>query len=151
MHDDAVIPGTSEVLRLLNIIAAEITDSPSRVAFGGAGVEQVLEDWPVIGHRRLVARDRSAGGEITLAANTATDLLPAQPARGGLNIVVTGNTAVTVYGARAGDADTNPDGLPQLWLPASGGTWNGKISDEPWCGPVSLFATGQTTVAWWTL
>lgn len=150
MDDNATELGA--ILAELRRLNANLNAAPTRVAFGGAGVQETLDNWPVIGHKRLIAVNRGVGGIITLANGIYTDLLPQSAGRGGLSIVCAadGGAGVYVFGARAGDAQRNPTGTPAGWMEA-GGDWDGTIGDEAWCGHVSLMAPDGATIVWWSL
>lgn len=143
---DAMAMG-SGILGLLGEIRElleNLQTSPTRVAFGGSYTEQRLANWPVSGHQRIVARGRVHGGTQVLPAAAYTDLMSRDAGRGGLSIVNTGVNPVYVYLAPAGDAQNG--GTPTGWL-TGGGDWDGKISDELWCGAVSVQSPLGTSIA----
>ena len=119
----------------------------SRVAFGGAGMQQTLENWPITGQNRTIVVARALGGGlIAVPNNVYTDLLPPDPARVGMSVLNYGSNPVFVFLAKAGDTQsTNGAGTDVLWLNSGGGSWDGKISSELWCGAVCVFCPVGTT------
>lgn len=135
----AIVARLDEIIRRLQNQGNE----PASIAYGGAPTYQVLENWPVSGRKRIVMPYRGEGGLIAVAASpNATDLLPNNPARGGLKIVNYGANACFVYLTRAGDATP---GSPVIYIPAAG-DWDGKVSGEVWCGPLAVQSTAGTNL-----
>ena len=118
------------------------------LAYGAAGMEKVLPNWPIAGESRRILPARTAGGLYQVvqqgSGSGASDLFDSDYGRGGLQIINTGSVPCYVYLAKGGDARNG--GAPTLYLAANGsGTWDGKISNELWCGPVSAEGIGGTT------
>ena len=118
------------------------------LAFGAGAMERVLENWPIQGEARRVVGGKPAGGLYAVGAYTAgsraTDVLDYDAGRGGLSVINTGTVPCYVFLTAAGDAATG--GAPTLYLAANGsGTWDGKVSEQLWCGPISAGGIGGAT------
>ena len=134
------------VLLLLQRIADALEDSPADIAFGGGhNTQEVLHNWPVSGRRRIVTTVRSKGNIITVPATIAPSLLlPTNPGRGGIQFVNWGNNPCYLYLADKGDAANG--GVAVIYISALGGSWDGTISKNLWCGPVSIASALGTSV-----
>ena len=122
----------------------------SEVAHGGSRNEETtLDNWPIAGARRLVARDRSHGNaSLAVPAQTApmTPIVPAEPYRAGGEIVNSGaNPCTLVLVDAQGSSGPAPSGVAAIWLTA-GGSWDFRLGAALWCGPVAAFAAGATTL-----
>lgn len=135
----------SALFRLLEEIRAGVDSTPSHLAFGAAFDERVLDDWPVNGHKRLAVPNRGMGGLITAAAAAYQDVVGADLGRGGLQLYNYGANPCFVYLAAKGDAQNG--GVPTGYLGSGNGSWDGRISGEVWCGPVSIQSPLGTTLA----
>lgn len=122
----------------------ETNSTSTDLAFGAAGMEEVIENWPTSGQRRRVVVSKQQGQLANIPATTYTDLLDADPGRGGLSIVNSGANGTYLYLARAGDAQQGGAGV--LYIGALG-TWDGRISGRLWAGAVSAYSPTGTTLA----
>lgn len=121
----------------------ETNSTSTDLAFGAAGMEQVIENWPTAGQRRRVVVAKTQGQIITVPAATYIDLLDADPGRGGLSVCNAGANGAYAYLARAGDAQQGGTGV-QYIAPAA--SWDGRISGRLWAGYVSIYSPTGTTL-----
>lgn len=116
------------------------------VAVGGSPNEREVHDSPVRGKTRLSISDRRVTGNdgLTLTAAAAALLVvPELPGRLGGSIVNSGANPVTLYLSAPGRAQT---GVGALWLAANGGSWDFRLGNVLWCGPVSAISALGTTL-----
>lgn len=117
-------------------------------ALGADTIERDLRDWPVEGHDRRIAVNRSHGGEIALGANAYVDVVPQENGRGGISISNIGANPCFIYLTDANKvSQQNGVGVPTRYLPA-GAIWEGEISKETWIGPISVKSVLGTTIVW---
>lgn len=145
----------NNALGLLQQIAAGIAElvhdsntQRAHLAFGGGPMERVLQNWPIQGEDRRIVGGRPAGGLYSVNAwtqgNPASPVLDYDEGRGGLQIINTGANPCYLFLVAGGDAATG--GAPTMYLASGGaGSWNGKMTDELWCGPVSAGGVGGPT------
>lgn len=137
------------VLRKLDEIVKAIRANATGVdiAFGGGSQEQRLENYPVAGRTRVVTKGHGRGQrQLAIAAAAWTDLVPKNAGRGGLSLINIGANPCWVFLATAGAAQN--DGVFSGYLFADGGEFDGKITHELWCGPISLYSPLGTTIVW---
>lgn len=141
---DTVTEG--EIAKLLREFAAA-----GHVAFGGDSIEKRLDDWPVKGHSRIIRVGRTSGdSNLALVANAYTDVLPQDAGRGGLSLINIGANPAFVFLATAQEAKDRSGKLATGYLFA-GGSWDGKISDQLWVGPISVQSVLGTTLVLGTI
>lgn len=142
----AAMHRADKIIELLENLKQQ--DTP-HLATGSAQTPQKLENWPIPGHFRYVTPYRGNGGNLVLAANAFVDVQEGDPGRMGLSLINTGSNPAFVFGARAGDAENG--GVPTGYLTGTGGSWDGRISGELWCGPVSVQSPLGTTLVLWVI
>ena len=104
-----------------------------------------MQDFPIQGVSRYIVPKSGYGQAVALTAATNTVLLPINEARLGLQIVNSGTAAVTLYLGALGEIGVRA--LPQLWIGAGGGSWDGMLSETIWCGNICAVAgAGGSTV-----
>lgn len=128
--------------RIVELLETNSTDTD--LAFGGAGMDEHVDNWPTAGGMRLVVQSRQQGVNVAVPAANYQDLLGGDPGRGGLNIGNSGTNSALLFLARAGDAEQG--GSAVLYLPAAA-QWDGRISGRVWCGPVSVLSALGTSIA----
>lgn len=105
----------------------------------------VMADFPVVGARRLITRRTGDGGNYALTQNTPVTVLASSETRLGGQIVNTGTNPVFLYLAgdllSPGSSTPLPEGVPIIWLAASGGAWDLRLGNVLWCGTVIALAT----------
>lgn len=122
----------------------ETNSTSTDYAFGAAGMEQTVENWPTAGHKRRVITSKQQGQIVTVPAAAYVDLLDADPGRGGLSICNAGANGAYLYLSRAGDAQNGGAGV--LYI-APAASWDGRISGQLWAGYVSAYVpTAGTTL-----
>ena len=120
----------------------------SHHAFGSDSIERTLENWPVIGHERKVAVNRSRGdSNLVLGAAVYFDLVDNEAGRGGLSVINIGANPCFVYLTDAQTAQ-GQNGKVAAGYMFPGGAWDGKIGNETWVGKVSLQSPLGTTIVW---
>ena len=115
--------------------------------------EAMLLDSPSTHAKRLLVPRSGAGGTVALSTSLAAVLAANEGALGRI-VVNTGASAAVLYLALAGDLGglgalpgAQAANRPQVWLAASGGTWNGKVGEVTYAGEVNATAaTGTTTL-----
>jgi hypothetical protein len=129
-----------EILERLTVVV------PTRqLAYGGLPVDSKLQNYPVPGIDRVIAKNKTRGNSgLVLTANSFVDVLPNNSGRSGLSLINIGTNPAFVYLSKAGDALESP-GIATGYLFATG-VWDGRISDELWCGPVSAMSLLGTTL-----
>lgn len=122
------------------------SSTSEHVAFGGDSIERTVENWPVVGHERKVRATRTQGDDnLVIAAATYTDVLDQDMGRGGLSMMNIGANPCFVYLAAARDAKDRSGKVAAGYL-APGASWDGRISDQMWVGPVSVRSVLGTTL-----
>lgn len=128
------------------------------IGMGGATIEDLVDDIPMRGVRRLLtSHNRGDGSDNFIApAGQLVDLCPLNPARIAGTIINIGNNDAFVYFASS--KRVTPQGAPGGgitgggiicgYLFASGGEWDFKLTNDVWCGPVSIYSTAGTTLVW---
>ncbi len=126
------------------------------LGMGGGVIEEYMDDMPMKGTRRQVTSySRGTGADnFIVPANVVTDLCPHSPRRLAGTITNSGSNPATVYLAYA--ARVNAQGTPGAmagggiicgYLFASG-TFDFKLTNDVWCGPVSVWSLLGTTLVW---
>jgi hypothetical protein len=134
---------------LQRLLTQERAEIPQLCVTDREPAQAEMHDWPVPRARRLIVRRAGNGTTINLAAGAATLLVDGNEARLGGSIVVSGAGAVTlVLSKDLAGTDGKPlaVGAPQLFLAASGGSWDFRLSGLLWCGSVTAIAAANTTV-----
>jgi hypothetical protein len=129
--------------KVLHSILAELRSDITELAVhDGAHQELILEQFPVAGSKRVVAR-RTGGGFDSLPVPTAPGVLvlAGNTARLGCQLVNSGTSPVILY-----LSDMLRPGVPAIWLGPSGGSWDGRFGNMVWCGNVFAVAQGAATV-----
>lgn len=122
--------------------------SSQRVAFGGDSIERTIRDWPVKGHERVIRADSTRGdSNLVIAAAMYVDIVDQNAGRGGLSLINIGANPSFVYMVNAKTAQEQNGKVATGYL-APGASWDGKISDELWVGPVSVQSPLGTTLVW---
>lgn len=142
----AAMHKADKIIQLLENLKGQ--DTP-HLATGSAQTPQKLENWPIPGHFRYVTPYRGNGGLIAATAGVFQDVAEGDPGRMGLSLINSGANPAFVYGARAGDAENG--GVPTGYVGPNGGAWDGRISGELWCGPVSIQSALGTTLVLWVI
>lgn len=126
---------------LSSILAAVRSDQLQIAVLDGSRRELVLEQFPVAGSKRILAYRTGNGTDgATIAATPGQLLVAANEARLGMTWVNSGTNPVILYlSMQAGK------GVPCVYLPANGGSWDGRFGNLPWAGHVWAVAQGGTT------
>jgi hypothetical protein len=122
------------------------------LALGGGQQERLDDDMPIVGSLRLVTSYRrgTGGDNFVVPAAQVVKLCQHDPARIAGNLQNIGANPLFVYlGVPADVVQGNATSMVCLFL-AANGIWDFKLSNDVWCGPVSLFSTLGTTVVWGT-
>lgn len=139
---------------LLEALLAQARSGVLEVAVTDAERRQlVLDQWPVVGAKRIVAY-RTGNGSDSVAVATATISTPAtqivlggNEGRIGGQIVNNGSNAIILY---LTDRPVPVEGVPAIYLAAAGGSWDFRLGNVLWCGNVSAVAqtsAGTLTIA----
>lgn len=140
----------AETNRLLrSVLLEERVDVAQLCLTDHEPAQMVMESFPVPGAKRLIVRRTGNGGSYApgITAATATLLCDANDSRLAGQVVNSGTGAVTLYLCELGPVQTGEtQGFPQIWLPASGGSWDFRLSSRVWCGHVVAVAAAATTV-----
>lgn len=146
MSDDLLANAVSAVIERLDRLIGYSADYSPDVAFGGASIQETLNNYPVAGKKRVVTSSRGRGG-IFSATASVQDLVKFNSGRTALSLVNVGTVGCYVYLARAGEASNG--GVFTGYI-GPNGSWDGKVSDALWCGHVSVqAASGETTTLAW--
>lgn len=123
-----------------------LNSKPTRIGWGGGRNQQEkLENWPIGGQDRILTPFKSRGSaNLVIAPATYTKILPTNGGRGGISLINIGANPCFIYLANTGDAQTGAVGAGYLF--PNGGDWDGKITHELWCGPVTAYSTLGTTL-----
>lgn len=135
----AVAAGLGEQTPILASILAELRSGVLQI--GAADVrarELVLDQFPVPGSKRVLPY-RTGNGSDGLAIGTTglTLVIAANEGRLGGMIVNAGANAVILY---LTERNAPAEGIPAIWLAASGGSWDFRLGNVLWCGNVSAIA-----------
>lgn len=146
---EALFSVGAQLARVIALMEAQVGGDEHilDIAVGaGAGVDRVVSNTPGAGYKRFVTRYKPQGLDaIPLASGVATDIVGATVARIGGTIVNYGTVPVILYLDTAqhvenGVLPVGGQGIAALWLSANGGSWDFKLSNSLWAGPVSAVA-----------
>lgn len=148
-HLAATSRGIGHLESRLRVIAALLATDLLEVVVGGAENDQELENSPVQGRRRYVIARRTRGGDDAVYPiafdQAAHDVAPANPGRLGGQIVNAGANPVMLYLSLAREVAAG--GKAAIWLGANGGSWDFRLSNVLYGGPVSAVArVGATSL-----
>jgi hypothetical protein len=109
-------------------------------------MEAIMENWPVPGARRFIIRRTGEGGTFTVTT-TGAALLDANETRVGGSIVNSGTNPVTITltANLIGTSGAPLAGSPQIFLAASGGSWDFRLGNVLWCGHVFAQSSGGSS------
>jgi hypothetical protein len=130
-------------LKALDQIALQ-TGEKTDIAWGGSDLPDKLGNWPIPGRNRVVVPNRSKGQVLVVAPAVYQIVFNHNKGRGGFQLINIGTNPAFVYLALPGDAQGNPGVATGYLFP--GGTWDGEITNELWCGPVSVYSALGTTL-----
>lgn len=150
MHGSTIDAVTPEEL------AEALAKSDPNVIFGlgGGTIEEVNLDSPMKGTlRQITSFDRGSGSDnFIVPAAAFTDLVDFDPSRIAGTIQNIGAGACYVYMNYAARCKRfgfgEVSGVPVGYLVGNGGTWDFKLSNDVWCGPVCVYSTPGTTLVW---
>lgn len=120
------------------------------LGLGGGMTERLDDDSPMRGTVRQITSFRRGGGSdnFVCPANQVVSLCKQNPRRICGNLQNIGANPVFVYCALVTDiVQGNASVLVAGYL-VQYGSWDFKLTNDAWCGPVSLFSTLGTTVVW---
>ena len=140
-HIEAVTP--IEFAKLLTKYAES-----GHVAFSSEPIEHDIGNWPTVGSERKLKTGRTRGdSDTTMPANVYSDLVDADRGRGGLTVTNLGASSVLLFLATAAIAQERGGKVASIYL-TTGKSWDGKVGDALWVGPVSVLGTSPVTLAW---
>lgn len=126
------------------------------LSLGGGTLEQLMDDMPVRGMLRHVTSFHRGDGNDNFVVPVAAyaQMLGPEPARIAGSVINIGANPAFVYLNTMDRVQNIPQGtvqgMPVGYLFANGGTWDFKLSNEVWCGPVTIYSVLGTTLVWGT-
>ena len=134
---------------------AEIFDKPRPnvvLGLGGGEVERLDEDTPMRGTRRQITSiSRNEGSDnFPVAAATFVELCRHNPGRIAGSIVNVGTNPVYVYLAPIARLQAVGFGAATVFTGylTPNGSFDFKLTNDVWCGPVTVYSVLGTTLAW---
>jgi hypothetical protein len=123
------------------LLADERAELVELAVHDGPHPEMVLDQFPVAGSKRIIAR-RVGNGFASLSVPTSGVLaLPANTSRLGVQLSNSGTAAIILY-----LSDQQRAGIPCVYL-AAGASWDGRFGSVCWSGNVYAVAqTGASTL-----
>ena len=123
-----------------------------QISLGGTPNDRLIYDNPIPGINRYSLSDRRISGNdnLVIPAQTtpATLVAPALPGRLGGSIVNIGANPCFVYAADLGRVVYQAGGIFTMWLVATGGSWDYRMGNALWDGPVVAISPLGTTLVW---
>lgn len=133
-------------------LAAALAERRTNVVFGlgGGKTERMNEDSPMKGTlRQITSYNRGQGNDnFVLAANTLTKLCDHNPTRIAGNIQNIGANPVFLYLGEGNNVIPGANGSVFTGYLAAGGSFDFKLTNDCWCGPVWLYSVLGTTLVW---
>lgn len=159
MAKQKIMPGGSLDIPTEEEIARMFAPARPRVVLGmgGATQEKIVDDIPMRGTRRqLTSHNRGDGGDnFVVPAAAVVDLTDLTESRIAGTVINIGTNPCTIYLAKASRviAQGNPGtmaggGIICGYMFGTGGEWDFKLSNDVWCGPVSVWSLLGTTLVW---
>lgn len=122
---------------LLHAILAAIRADTVQLGVSDAqGREMVLDQFPVVGSKRILVYRTGNGTDGLAVPSTGVLVVPANEARLGMTWINSGTAPIILY-----LSDQKRAGVPAVYLAAGGGSWDGRLGNLDWAG--NVFAVGQ--------
>jgi hypothetical protein len=146
--EHAVYHSIHHTHKALQEIRALLEASVQELSVGGSIVDRDLENWPVPGLTRKVLSNRRVTGTDSFTATAATPALivDSLPGRLGGTIVNAGANPAILYLVGPGHITAIAAGNPAIFIAANGGSWDFRLGNVPWSGPVSVISALGTTL-----
>lgn len=133
--------------------AAEIFAQPREnvvLGLGGGVIEEIMDDMPMRGTRRQITSYRrgTGGDNFIVPAAKLILLTDYDAARIAGTLMNVGANPVLVYLAQTADVQVGNATVVVAASLNTSGSWDFKLSNDVWCGPVSVYSTLGTTLVW---